>query len=313
MSAPLADLPPPPAIIAKQDLPFAAYLKLEAASSHGLSMILDRSPLHYRSAERTPTAAQDLGTLAHTLILEPDQAANIVIKPDVALSSNAGKAAHVEWACEALGCDPPPPEDPKAAAGKTLDAQIAVLADRLASSGKTIVTREQWDSASRMRDAVAAHPIARVLFGEGQPEATLLAEDPRTGALCKGRADWICRRHSVLVDLKTAASAAPGDVSRAAARYAYHQQGAFYRHLWHLVSGETWPFWFVFVESAAPYAVLVAELDEEALEAGQRRYERALDLYAEALNTGVWPGYGWSREAQAPQIETLSLPRWALY
>lgn len=305
-----AKLPQPPAII--DGLPFDTYRAIDAASSHALSQLLDQSPLHLKTHAGKPSAFMELGTLGHLLILEPDQADAVLVRPKTALNSNAGKAAYLAWLCEALDCDPPAAEDPKAAAGKQLDGQIEILTERLQGTDRLVVTQDQYDTASRMRDAVLGHSIGRVLFDEGKAEQTLLAIDDETGLLCKGRLDWLPTGHDLLVDLKTCQSAAPSDVSRDAGRYRYHQQAAFYSHLWTLITGERLPFMFVFVESAPPFDVAIYELNSDALEAGERRFRAALAIWAECLASGEWPGLLWDREAGAHRIETLSIPRWAL-
>lgn len=59
------------------------------------------------------------------------------------------------------------------------------------------------------------------------------------------------------------------------------------------------------VEKLPPFAVAVYRIDEDALEAGRRMYRRALRLWAECLDRGIWPGY-------SDRIESISLPAWAL-
>lgn len=263
------------------DIPFEDYRAIDAASSHALATLLDKSPAHLHGMERQPSAAMALGTLAHLLILEPEREADeIAVAPECDRRTKAGKA---DW--EAFQAD---------------------------SDGKLIVTHEQYRVANAMRESVQRHSIARLLFAQGTAEQTLIATDPESGALCKGRLDWLPTGHDVLVDLKTCQSAAPVDVARDAGKYRYFQQASFYCHLWHLITGERRPFLFVFVESAPPFDVAIYELDQDALDAGARRFRDALAIWVECQASGVWPGYLWDRSANAHRIETISLPRWAL-
>jgi exodeoxyribonuclease VIII len=232
--------------------------------------------------ERAPSPAMALGTLAHLLILEPERAeAEIAVAPDCDRRTKAGKE---RW-----------------------DAFQAEVAGR----GMLMVTAEQYQTANAMRESVMRHSIARLLFAQGAAEQTLIAIDPESGARCKGRLDWLPTGHDLLVDLKTCQSAAPGDVARDAARYAYHQQAFLYSYLWELIAGERRPFLFVFVESAPPFDVAIYELDQDALDAGERRFRQALEIWVECQASGVWPGLAWDRGAGAHRIETISLPRWA--
>ncbi|WP_295406496.1 PD-(D/E)XK nuclease-like domain-containing protein [uncultured Thiocystis sp.] len=269
--------PNPPAMI--DGLSFDDYRAIDAASSHALATILDKSPRHLKESERKPSAAMSLGTLVHSLILTPDLD-DYAVAPDGDRRTKAGKQAFEEF--------------------------------QVASEGRLLVTQDQFDTAARMRDAVLGHSIGRVLFAKGKAEQTLLAIDPESGLLCKGRLDWLPTDLDLLVDLKTCQSAAPAEIARDAGKYRYHQQAAFYSHLWTLVAGERLPFMFACVESAPPFDVAVYELDADALEAGERRFRAALTIWAECLESGVWPGYLWDRDTGAHRIETLSIPRWAL-
>lgn len=265
------------------DIAFDDYRAIDAASSHALATLLDKSPAHLRGMERQPSAAMALGTLAHLLILEPERAeAEIAVAPECDRRTKAGK--------------------------ETWEAFQAEVAGR----GMLVVTADQYQTANAMRESVQRHSIARLLFAQGAAEQTLIAIDPESGARCKGRLDWLPTGHDLLVDLKTCQSAAPADVARDAGKYRYHQQAAFYSHLWHLLAGERRPFLFVFVESAPPYDVAIYELDQDALDAGARRFREALAIWVECQASGVWPGYLWDLGANAHRIETLSLPRWAL-
>ena len=262
-------------------LSFEDYRALDAASSHALSTLLDKSPAHLRGMERAPSAAMALGTAVHMMLMEPARAAmEIAVAPECDRRTKAGKSDWEEF--------------------------------QSASTDKLILAHEQFDTASRMCQSVMGHSVARILFEKGQAELTMVALDDETGLLCKGRLDWLPTGHDVLIDLKTTKSAAPHDVARDAARYAYHQQAAFYSFLWEKLTNERRPFLFVFIESCAPFSVSVFELDEDALRAGERRYRKALQIWAECKKTGRWHDYLWNEREGCHEIGTLSLPKWAL-
>jgi exodeoxyribonuclease VIII len=118
----------------------------------------------------------------------------------------------------------------------------------------------------------------------------------------------------VIVDLKTAESVAFEDFARSAARYQYHVQAAFYRHIESLAtqSFSEKAFLHVVVESSPPYDCAFWELDEAALDAGKARWQKGLDLWAMCRHANRWPGVGWDWGESDYRIEKLSLPRWAL-
>jgi hypothetical protein len=51
-------------------------------------------------------------------------------------------------------------------------------------------------------------------------------------------------------------------------------------------------FTLVFVETSAPYSVVIVTLKPEVLKAGVRENRAALRLFAHCLKTGDWPGPG---------------------
>lgn len=258
----------------KNHVPFSEYLDLPYISAHGL-MLIERSPAHYRAAMQAPhraSAKQELGTFTHLAILEPDEyTRRLSLAPDCDKRSKAGKA---EW--EAY--------------------QAALPADAISA------TPDQIRSVELMRDAVIAQPYARALLDDGIAETTVIAD--LDGLTVKGRPDWLPRDLPVIVDLKTAADASPRGFSRAAANFCYHLQAALYTDLLYTVTGQNYDFIFLVVENESPHGVALYQLEDDAIEAGRRRYQAALETYRHCLNTDQWPCY-------ATEVLSLELPRWA--
>jgi hypothetical protein len=302
----------PPCVI--QGLPAEKYFEIEAASSHFLSAMVRQSPLHAKT-ERPPTKTKDLGSLFHLLILEPHRlATDVAVKPAGAnRASNAAKQMLVDWALDLLQCAPVP-TTPGLAAGKALDEMLAVLEPAIAARTELfVVDQGMMDAAQRMRDSLMGKSLGRAIFEDGNPEVTMLAIDPETGCLCRIRVDWMPNGHWLMVDLKSAASACFDEFSRAAGKYNYHIQTAFYRFVEALVSGrEKKPFLHVVVENVPPYDSAFYKIDEASLEAGVRRYEQGLRLYKRCIDSGKFPGVGWDWGISDFQIEDLPIQKWAL-
>jgi hypothetical protein len=163
-------------------------------------------------------------------------------------------------------------------------------------------------TAKAAADAVRAHPRAGALFAEGIAEQSLFWRDPLYGVWRRCRIDWRTTLPSgrpVVVDLKTCVSAEPSAIGKAVANYHYYQQHPYYLDgVKALGLAEDPAFLFVFVEKEAPHLVTVCELDEAAVEAGQRRNQAALALYAECVETDIWPSY-------TDDVTVVQLPRWA--
>jgi hypothetical protein len=261
----------------RYNVPFSEYLAIRAISAHGL-MLIDRSPAHYRAsieAPREASPAQALGTLTHLAVLEwPEYQRRVRVAPDVDRRTKAGKEADQAF---------------RDALAETPDAIIA--------------THDQDRLARSMREAVMAQPYARALLEHGQPEVTL--EWEANGIRCKARPDWVCDGHPVIVDLKTARDASAHEFARAAGNYQYHLQSAWYSDAAQICGLGERAFVFIAVEPDPPHGVALYQMDEEAMEAGRRRYERALATYRDCVETGEWPSY-------PREIQPLRLAPWAL-
>lgn len=168
---------------------------------------------------------------------------------------------------------------------------------------------DQWNRVLEMRAALLAHPFAGKLFepGSGQPEASLFWRDDRTGIMRRARPDWLRDPGGdrlIVPDLKTADSADPADFARQAARYGYHQQGAWYLDAVRALGlADDAVFVFVVQEKTPPYVVSVVQLDAAAMRIGAALNRRAIDVYVQCSERGEWPGY-------VEDVALASLPRW---
>ena len=170
------------------------------------------------------------------------------------------------------------------------------------AEGFTVINRADLLAASRLARAVKKHPVASAVLSTGEAEKSLFWTDAETGVTRRGRVDWL--RDNAIVDVKTCADASPTGFAKACANFGYDMQAAWYTDGIEHLTGDRLPFLFIAVEKTAPHLVAVYQLDDFALERGANRNAEALRIYAECESTGTWPGY-------SPDIETLSLPRWA--
>ncbi len=261
-------------------LPFPDYLALPGVHSSTLKAI-ETSPRHYQRAiaSERDSDAMRLGRVVHALTLTPDA------PPDVAVW-DGGRRAGKAWA--------------------EFCAEHA---------GKTIVRAEELEVAHAMRRAVYAHPKARALLSEGEPEVTITwderiepGERPTVASLaCKIRIDWL-RADGTIVELKTTRAIAPRAWAREyAARY-YHAQAALYRmglDASDVLGVAPPPPYVIAVENTAPFDVAVYRVPDATIEAGARKVRDWLRKVAECEAAGVWPGVGGDDAAD------LVLPAWA--
>lgn len=189
------------------DMPMAEYLALDAISSSQVRAAAN-GPLHYLASkygESEETAAMRFGTMAHTMILEPEKFA----QEYVVFAHTTSKVKKAEnGGCKELW------DDAKAAS---------------AESGKAIVEADDYQRLCLMADAVKAHPAAnKVLSGECLIETTITWEDDEFG-LMKARPD-IIHPNGLMIDLKTTKDASARGFGQSAARFQYPTQASHHRN-----------------------------------------------------------------------------------
>lgn len=250
------------------------YHAMEGVSKSGLDQFA-KSPAHYISALQTPraeTQAMRIGSLFHSLILEPETI-RIVPAPACDRRTKAGKAEYAEFCA--------------------------------VNEGAEVVSADEWEMLSGMACSIKDHPAANALLGgNGRAENSLFWKDVDTGVLCKCRPDFY-RADGIVVDLKTTEDASPRAFMCSIAKYRYHVQSAFYSDGLTTALFPVKGFVFVAVEKKPPYAVAVYQLDNQAVEAGRVLYKDELLKMAVCMVDNNWPAY-------STRIETLSLPDWAV-
>ena len=194
---------------------------------------------------------------------------------------------------------------------RTADARRA--RDTALAEGKVPLLPAEREALDAMVNALHGHRLARDMLDPlngGAPERSIYARHKPTGVLLRCRLDWLPEiipgKRLILWDYKTALSADPDEFAKAAARYGYHVQAAFYRHIAIAAGlGEDVGFCFLVQEKTAPYLCNVIQLDGDAMRAGERIAGDAIRLYAKCLADDDWPGYG-------DDVTVAQLPMWAL-
>lgn len=246
----------------------------------GLDLI-DRAPLIYWQKYLDPNRVRDddqtpamlLGSATHCAVFEPlEFAKRYVVPPKFDRRTNHGKLDAANF-----------------------EAQFP---------NHTHLTPEQYESAMRMAEAVNKHPlVGQLLALGGVSEFRMDFTDPRTGALCKMKADRITPS-GIILDLKTTKDASPAEFAKSCANYRYHVQDAWYSDGFEAATNvKCEAFIFVAVEAETgivkPYT-----LDLESRQLGREQYSLNLDTYLECKHTNIWPAYG-------DEISELRLPSWA--
>lgn len=253
-------------------------------SKSGLDLIA-KSPLHYWAGYLDPnreprkeTPAMALGTAIHTLILEPQTYGDryMVMPEGIDRRTKAGRELY--------------------------EALIAEAAENDA----TLISQADHETAMRVAQSATNHPVAKELLMFGQAEQSVFWTDPDTGVLCKCRPDWLLGgENPAILDIKSSRDASPDGFQRSAWSYRYYVQAAWYLDGIEAATGlKPDSFMFLAVETTSPYASAYYYADDAMIAAGRTEYKRCLEIYAECVERGEWPGY-------AAKLLPLSVPRWA--
>jgi len=282
------------------DVPFDTYKRWNAMSKSMTGPAL-RSGRHleaYINAERA-SAAMRLGSLVDAMALEPVTVDGLfAVQPDTYVKDTwKGRAPNKELVRE---------EKPWNMNSNTCKAIMA----ELEVSGKTVVSRDDWDFAVACRVALETHPLADEAIKGGEKQVSLVWADPDTGVLCKGRPDLI--HGDYIYDLKTTMDASPEAFARTMANFGYHIQAGIYTEAYRALTGRRMDFRFIVVETGQradmePQVAVYEMLhDDESMVAGRLQFKRAVQRVAHyGDDPAGLPGY--SRFA-----EPISIPRWAI-
>lgn len=169
------------------------------------------------------------------------------------------------------------------------------------AAGKAPILERDMPEAERMAAAFLEHEFAVSLLTQpGKSEQTLIWLDEQTGVMERALVDYLpdpvpldSPNRMIIPDYKTTIEAFPGDkMSRHLYDYGYHRQAAKYRKgVLSLGLAPEAVMVFLFQEKTPPFLVTPVFLDRNAMIIGTEDNRRALDVYAECMETGVWPGY----------------------
>ena len=184
---------------------------------------------------------------------------------------------------------------------------------RAEADGVLLVAADAWAKAEAMRDAVWRSADASALLTGAdycQPLHWTYDGQARKGLL---DARKVVNGKHLVIDLKTtSATMTPDELAKQVETYGYHLQAAWYLQGYREVYGVDAEFWFVFVESAAPHAVVCVQLDDDWLAAGAAEVEALAAVWRDCEEAGVWPGPAEMAVNGEPRFPAkLSRPKWA--
>lgn len=253
--------------------PSSALLTISNAEYHSMRDIVStsmlkallRSPAHMKAMyrkERKELPSQRIGTGYHCATLEPDRFLNEYVVYD-------GYRRGDKWELF-----------------------------RIANKGKTIITKDEYDTILGMREATFAYtdyPLKKAIE-LGEAEQSIIWTDEETGVRCRIRPDLLLRDVAkLMLDLKSCGDCRPEEFKGQIFRMDYDLQAAMYIIGMHAFTGEWFPFYFVACEDEDPYGVWVYEVlaseADEIYMSGLKKLRRALELYKRCVENDHWPKY----------------------
>jgi hypothetical protein len=199
------------------------------------------------------TDAMDLGSAIHCAVLEPEK-----FETTIAIS---------------------PKFDRRTKIGKENAEAFESFAQ-----GKLIIDEVQAEAVRGVVSSVKDHKLASGILRGGEAEYSYYVTCPETGLGMKCRPDYF--NQNALIDLKTCQDASVEGFTRQCINLGYHIQAAYYLDVFNLANGaDLKEFYFVSVETTAPFAVNTFLMGEMALALGREQYKKAMKQYVEYLKS----------------------------
>lgn len=305
--------------------------------SNSMLSILNRSPkLFFRYyiaqslARPESSESMNLGSMVHTMVLEPDEfenryakpiqgldrvrvagkaawdcfekKANIddlyIIKREINRKSNQGKADWEAFVVEADGRSMLAEDDFNTAAG--------YLSELNANLGKVFVKRDDMLLAANCCEALHQHSeFSEIMQGTWLDRITEQRIDfAIEGIEMRCKPDYLALTASVIIDVKTTTDANPEEFAKSMIKYGYHRQAWLYREAVFQKYGVHCRFLFAVVSTEEPHEVCICEPSEAVMEAGRREVFALLNEFKFRAESGDWISE-WSKG-----IVPLDLPNW---
>jgi exodeoxyribonuclease VIII len=237
-----------------------------------------KTPLHFKTAvldragvSEAPSRAQQLGTCAHSAVLENN--------------FNAFKTA------------PPEATDRRTKAWKEAEAEAE-------AENRILLTREEAFQINRMHAAFWINATVSTLMKRiTSVEESFFCHDFETNIGMKARPDAL--GHNIIIDYKTSSRGVDADsFQKTIVDYGYDFSAAHYSSVIEQVTGMTCDFYWIVQETEAPFSIQVYKASDACLQRAESTRKAALRTLGKSFITDKWPGYD---EA----VKEIDIPAWA--
>lgn len=236
--------------------------------SEGISrsqlMLLDKSPYHFwyevlsgQAQKREATPAMKIGSLFHTLLLEPEK-----FEEDYLLISQ------------------------KTMPKKDTNPYNIIMEE---AAGREAITEDQFVKVNNMVELVNRHEIVTTLLDEAQFEQSIYWTDSDTGLQFKVRPDiWSAK---MIVDVKTTQDASLHTFKSSALKYGYYLQAGMMYEACKAIGKPFDMFVILACEKEAPHVPAVFSMSDAALQYGIEQFMNYKKRLKECLDKNQWDGY----------------------
>lgn len=249
------------------------YHAHHALGSSDIKQLL-QNPYGFRQ-EKPSSKALELGSLVHKLILEPQEfASSYYVLDNIDKRTKEGKEKYLKALAEAE------------------------------AENKEIIDIATYNQGKEIAEAFNQSAVSKLISG-GVAEYCAFSEID--GVAVKCRPDYYRTDKKIIIDLKTtslAGGASALNFQKAVANYRYYIQASFYMQI--LGADE---FYFIAIETQAPYMIGVYKLDISALELGETQIKKAIKRYKNLskYKTNVY------LDDSYKVVKELRLPNWCFY
>lgn len=248
------------------------YRKMDGLSSSDIKMLLENPYCFIHKIQQKKTGSLSLGSLVHSLVLEIDEIENRYIITPCDLDKRKKDYKEIE---------------------------------RLAQSEqKELIEYPMWLQAKDIVTSLSKTNIYSIIQ-KGVKEMSFTRRIDNV--LFKCRPDSYLEKEGIIFDLKTTSlknGASASEFLKNVANYKYYIQAALYLSV--LQAKE---FYFVVIETSAPYMIGIYKLDAQSLEFGNDKIKEAVEIYnnLDKYKKNIYL----SKEMEL--VQTLALPNWVYY
>lgn len=264
----------------------AEYLAAQAINSSVIQAMLDRCPhaawfdsyLNPARIADESTAAQDAGSIAHSILLDGHANGVVVIDPN---DYQADKTGNIPkgWTNKAIRTA----RDEARAAGK-----IPVLKDDFALINSMVVAARAFIESCREDEPAvwgAFYPNG------GASEVTMVWDDD--GVPCRIRPDRISVDKRLIVDYKTTQRSAEPDAwgRQQLTGMGHYISAAFYRRGVEKLTGTSPAYTYLVQEQEPPFLCSLVGMSPHHFALGEDKVRTALDYWRMCVQRSHWPAY----------------------